>query len=138
MMRFSESAACGRRCIPVEGFTPMVEPSPWWSLSNESTAKRACHRSGAAFADEDSLTPHADACFAMHPSWFVFRVLCALGVSAVRSCSEVVNTVKCLLSGGMTILLFLLVYTIFIIIDTIFSFFYSLIAAVQGMTLFRW
>jgi len=34
----------------------------------------------------------------------------------------------------MTILLFLQVYTIFIIIDTIFSFFYSLIAAVQGMT----
>jgi hypothetical protein len=25
----------------------------------------------------------------MHPSWFVYRVLCALGVSAMRFCSEV-------------------------------------------------
>jgi hypothetical protein len=129
-MRFSESAACGRRCIPVEGFTPVVEPSPWWSLSNESTAKRVCHRSGAAFAEENSLARHAHACFAMHPSWFVFRVLCALSVSAVRSRGEVVNTMKCLLSGRMTILLILKVYIIFIIIDTIFSFFYSLVTVV--------
>jgi hypothetical protein len=37
----------------------------------------------------DSIASHAHACFATHPSWFVFRVLCALGVSAVRFCSEV-------------------------------------------------
>ena len=50
----------------------------------ESTAKRAGHRCGAAFAEADSRASHAHACFAMHPSWFVFRVLCAPGVSAVR------------------------------------------------------
>jgi len=55
----------------------------------ESAAKRVCHRRDAAFAEEDSLVRHAHACRAMHPSWFVFRVLCALGVSAVRFCSKV-------------------------------------------------
>ena len=56
----------------------------------ESTAKRAGHRCGAAFAEADSIASHAHACFTMHPSWFVCRVLCALGVSAVRFCSEVI------------------------------------------------
>jgi hypothetical protein len=60
-----------------------------WCI-HESTAKRAGHRSGAVFAEEDSLAHHAPACCAMHPSWFVCRVLCALSVSAVRFCSEVI------------------------------------------------
>ena len=30
----------------------------------------------------------------MHPSWFVCRVLCALGVSAVRFCSEVIIAIN--------------------------------------------
>ena len=58
-------------------------------LKDDSTAKRVCHHRGAAFAEEDSLAHHANACFAMPPSWFVFRVLCTLGVSAVHFCSEV-------------------------------------------------
>ena len=60
-------------------------------MMKESAAKRIGHRSGAAFAEEDSLAHHAPACCAMHPSWFVFRVLCALGVSAVHFCSEVMK-----------------------------------------------
>jgi hypothetical protein len=57
----------------------------------ESAAKRVCHRSDAVFAEEDSLAHHVHVCCAMPPSWFVFRVLCALGVSAVRVCSEVMK-----------------------------------------------
>jgi hypothetical protein len=49
------------------------------------------HHSDAAFAEEDSLAHHAPACCATHPLWFVFRVLCALGVAAVRFCSEVMK-----------------------------------------------
>ena len=59
------------------------------SLKDDPTAERVFHPRGAAFAEEDSLAHHANACFAMPPSWFVFRVLYTLGVSAVRSCSEV-------------------------------------------------
>jgi hypothetical protein len=42
--------------------------------------KKVCHRRGTAFAEEDSLSRHSDAVF-------VFRVLCTLGVFAVRFCS---------------------------------------------------
>jgi hypothetical protein len=43
----------------------------------------------AAFAEEDFISRHAHAGFAMLPSQSVFKVLRALGVSAVRFCSEV-------------------------------------------------
>jgi hypothetical protein len=56
----------------------------------ESAARRLFHRRGAAFAEEDSLARHAYVCVALHPSCFVFVILCALGVSAVHFCSEVV------------------------------------------------
>ena len=39
---------------------------------HESAAKRACHRSDAAFAAAASVSRHAHICFAVHPSWFVF------------------------------------------------------------------
>jgi hypothetical protein len=53
--------------------------------------KKVFHRRDAAFAAAASLSPHAHACFAVHPSWFVFWTLCAHGVSAVRFCSEADN-----------------------------------------------
>jgi len=56
-----------------------------------SPLQKAFHRSGAAFAEEDFISRHAHARFAMHPSWFVFKALYALGVSAVRFCSEVTH-----------------------------------------------
>ena len=43
----------------------------------------------AAFAEEDFISRHAHAGFAMLPSQSVFKVLRALGVSAVRFCGEV-------------------------------------------------
>ncbi len=52
----------------------------------ESTAKRACHHSGAAFTEED-----AERVAPTQRIHFVVEVLCALGVSAVRFCSEVMN-----------------------------------------------
>jgi len=55
---------------------------------DESAAKRLFHRSGTAFAAEDARASRSNAsCFAAH----MFEVLCALGVSAVRFCSEVIN-----------------------------------------------
>jgi hypothetical protein len=56
-----------------------------------SPLQKAFHRSGAAFAEEDFISRHAHARFAMHPLWFVFKALYALGVSAVRFCSEVTH-----------------------------------------------
>jgi hypothetical protein len=60
-------------------------------IKNESTAKGVSYRSDAAFAAAASVSRHAHVCFVVHPSWFVFVTLCALGVSAVRFCSEVKN-----------------------------------------------
>ena len=60
--------------------------SPSCTSNVESIAKRACHRRGAAFAEEDAIVGRSSAsCVAAH----VFEVLCALGVSVVRFCSEV-------------------------------------------------
>jgi hypothetical protein len=57
-----------------------------FNSSHESTAKRACHRSGAAFTEEDATASRYKAsCFTAH----IFEVLCAPGVSAVRFCSKV-------------------------------------------------
>jgi hypothetical protein len=50
------------------------------------SVSRACHRSGAAFAEEDARASRSNAlCFAAHIS----EVLCAPGVPAVRFCSEI-------------------------------------------------
>jgi hypothetical protein len=55
--------------------------------SDESTAKRVCRRSGAAFTEEDAIASRSnESCFAVH----IFEVLYALGVLAVRFCSEVI------------------------------------------------
>jgi len=72
---------------------------------NETTAKRVCHRSGAAFAEEDARASRSNVSrFAAH----IFEVLCAPGVSTVRFCSEVINAslsdpaknaTSCLLQG---------------------------------------
>jgi len=64
----------------------MLRLSPSCTSNVESTAKRACHRSGAAFAEEDARASRSNAlCFAAHIS----EVLCAPGVPAVRFCSEI-------------------------------------------------
>ena len=54
----------------------------------ESTAKRVCHRRDAVFAEEIYCLAQTCASLRIEPR-FVFGVLCAPGVSAVRFCSEV-------------------------------------------------
>ena len=78
-----------------DGWARMFE----FEIMSESTAKRLGHRSGAVFAEEDSLARHAHVCFAMHPSCFVFGILCALGVLAVHFCSDVMSGIAC--AGGL-------------------------------------
>ena len=72
-----------------DGWARMFE----FEIMSESTAKRLGHRSGAVFAEEDSLARHAHVCFAMHPSCFVFGILCAL-VHLQETFSDVVKTDK--------------------------------------------
>jgi hypothetical protein len=75
--------------LPVIGLYVLWETLKTWSTKHESTAKRVCHRRGAASAEKNPASRQSNACIAMPPSRFVFRVLCALGVSAVRFCNEV-------------------------------------------------
>ena len=67
---------------------PLLSRRPFFlkKKEHEPTTKRVCHRSGAAFAEEDARASRSNASrFAAH----IFEVLCALGVSVVRFCSEI-------------------------------------------------
>ena len=84
--------ASGRPNPPLRAGTPAhpgdarVPGTRTWFNSN---AKRVGHRSGAAFTAEDARASRSNASrFAVHT--LVFEVLCALGVSAVRFCGDVI------------------------------------------------